>query len=138
MSKIASELKPKDFFKTLKITPQEIEITHVEIVDTLGGFNEYSYLKLTMRIINTNQTTTYCWKLYYADTSTEYYISMEDELHPLLAYESGLEGTALIYWDEELLELLTGLKFKAKAQIKQNRKETKYTLYPVTEPRRLQ
>lgn len=138
MSKIASELKPKDFFKTLKITPQEIEITHVEIVDTLGGFNEYSYLKLTMRIINTNQTTTYCWKLYYADTSTEYYISMEDELHPLLAYESGLEGTALIYWDEELLELLTGLKFKAKAQIKQNRKETKYILYPVTEPRRLQ
>ena len=132
MSRLPPKLEPEDFFKILEKEPQEITIKNVRIEKTEEIFR-YNILALTVQLVETQQTCTYGHNISYNDSSKEYYIGMSHKLYPLLACESGIENNALIYTDDEFVELLTGLRFKATGKTKVLKSNVSFTLIPLTE-----
>ena len=132
MNRLPTKLNPMDFFKILEEEPQEIVIKDVDIKENLK--NLCGKLYLTLQLVDTQQTCTHSWNISYSDSSREYYIEMKEDLHPLLAYESGIKNNALMYSDDELVELLTSLKFKATGKIEPFRNSFRdFTIIPLTE-----
>ena len=133
MSRVPATLNNMDFFKILEKEPQEITIKEVSIKPVGDGWKDSSYLQLQMELVATKQTCNHRWKVSHGDSSKEYYINISHELHPLLAYESGIENNALTYWDEELEKLLTGLRFKATGKTELLGDRRTFTIIPITE-----
>ena len=142
MSRLPARLMPVDFFKILEEEPQEIVIKEASIKEDEKSFNS-DWLGLKLELVETGQTTSYASEITYGESSRDYYIRIGDVLHPLLSYESGIENNALTYMDDELVELLTGLRFKATGRTEPLEHEkrghfgkgyrNKHTLIPITE-----
>lgn len=133
MSRLPATLTNMDFFKILEEEPQEIVINEVNIKPVNDGWSDTSYLELQLELVATKQTCNHRWTVSHGDSSREYYIDMRHELHPLLSYECGIENNALTYWDEELEELLTGLRFKTTGKTELINDRRIFTIIPITE-----
>ena len=132
MSRLPKNLTSVDFFKILEREPQEITIKDVKIKEDKQLLN-VNKLELELELVETQQNCTHSWNITHTESSKKYYIGMKDDLHPLLAYESGIENNALIYSDDELVKLLTGLKFKSTARTETLKGKRIFTLIPRTE-----
>lgn len=133
-NRLPRELKPKDFFHILYKYPngEDIEIVEAHIKELDSPIRKgYDLLEVKMRLIETNQTCTHEWRLNYGNSAEEYYISIGDEIHPLLAFESRIEDNALVYAKDEIVEAVTGLKVKSSVRINTYKGRTYYRLEPM-------
>ena len=117
-----------DFYNTLLITPQDVDIVDVGQLYDVEDKPTQKYFYVKYRLCRTGQEQSVAYNVRYIDG--EIIAPEGSKLFPLLSFVSGIEDGEIHCTKEDIDDALTGQTFKMKAK-KQKGKTRWFKIIPV-------